>query len=48
MALAACNPKTVENTMVGAAAGAVAGQVIWDKGVEGAIIGGSIGAAAGN
>ncbi len=43
--LTACDEKVVQNTAIGGAAGALAGEVIWSKPVEGALIGGAIGAA---
>lgn len=41
----ACERKVVQNTAIGGAIGAAAGEVIWDKPVEGALVGGAIGAA---
>ena len=43
--LSACDEKVVQNTAIGGAAGALAGQAIWSKPVEGALVGGAIGAA---
>lgn len=43
--LTACDEKIVQNTAIGGAAGALAGEAIWSKPVEGALVGGAIGAA---
>jgi hypothetical protein len=42
--LAACGETRTQRVVTGAAAGAVAGQVIDDRPVEGAVVGGLIGA----
>ncbi len=43
LAVSACTQKEVDRTVLGAAIGAVAGEVIDDKPVEGAVAGGAIG-----
>ena len=44
-ALTACDEKVMQRTAIGGAAGALAGEAIWSKPVEGALVGGAIGAA---
>ena len=43
LAVTACTQEEVDRTVVGAAIGAIAGEVIADKPVEGAILGGAVG-----
>lgn len=45
VALSACGSEVFNRTLIGGAAGATAGKLGWEAPVEGALIGGAIGAA---